>query len=230
MLRRPSRAAALRVGAVIVVLVTAGLVASDLAALHRRARDFGPERAALIARRDLRIGTTIEPADVRVRRVHTSQLPPGVVSDARAAIGRVVSVPVLRGAFVADRNLAPRRRTGFDGAIPAGMRALRIVVSDAVRPRVGAAVDVLASFETSAYDATISTDAAIPSAAIPSSGAANVVAHGVLVLAIDTASSASGAPARGVTLLVTPREARELVYAATHAIVTLALVPPEDAR
>ncbi len=226
MLRRPSRAVALRVGAVLVVLITTALVASDLAALHRRARDFGPERPVLVARRDLRIGTTLDPVDLRVRRVHSSQLPRGVLGDTRRAIGRVVRVPLLRGAFVADRNLAPRRRTGLDGAIPAGMRAVRIVVHDAVRPRVGAAVDVLASFETSTNlsdgFATFSSDTSA------STGAASVVAHGVLVLAIDAASTSSGATARGVTLLVTPRVARELVHAATHGIVTLSLVPPED--
>jgi hypothetical protein len=31
-------------------------------------------------------------------------------------------------------------------------------------------------------------------------------------------------------LLVTPSEASDLVFAATHGFVTLALVPPEDAR
>lgn len=227
MLRRPSRAVALRVGAVVVVLVTASLVASDLAALHRRARDFGPERPALIARHDLHIGTTLDATDVRARRVHTSQLPPGVLESTQRAIGRVVSVPVLRGAFVAERNLAPRRRTGLDGAIPAGMRALRIVVSDAVRPRTGAAVDVIASFESSAYDTQSDLS---PSSATDSPSSASVVAHGVLVLAVDATRSADGAPARGVTLLVTPQQARDLVFAATHGIVTLSLVPPEDAR
>jgi Flp pilus assembly protein CpaB len=216
------------VGAVVVVLVTAGIVASDLAALHRRTRDFGPERTALVARRDLQIGTTIDAADLRPRSVHTSQLPPGVLDDARHAVGRVVRVPVLRDGFVAARNLAPRRRSGLDGAIPAGMRALRIVVSDAVRPRVGAAVDVLASAESDAFVSTLDTSLDT-SSDVPANAAA-VVAHGVLVLGVGAARSADGAPARGVTLLVTPRQARELVFATTHEVVTLSLVPPEDAR
>jgi Flp pilus assembly protein CpaB len=225
MLRHPSRAVALRFSAVAVVLVTAGLVASDLATLHRRAQDFGPEQGVVVARRDLSVGTTIDAGDVRIRQVHASQLPPGVLDDAKQAIGRVVQVPVLTGAFVADRNLARRRRTGLDGAIPKGMRALRIVVSDAVQPRIGAAVDILASYEVDVFslsEASESSDVG--------EGSATVVAAGVVVLAVDAATSADGGPARGVTLLVTPRQARDLVFATTHGYVTLSLVPPENAR
>jgi Flp pilus assembly protein CpaB len=220
MLRRPPRVVALRVGAVVVVVATAALVASDLAAIHRRAKEFGDPRAAVVARHDLPVGTTIDARDVTTRQVHTSQVPHEVLRHVDDAIGRVVTVTALRGSFVAARNLAPRRRTGLDGAIPAGMRALRIVVSDAIQPRVGAAVDVIASFESNAFAAE--SDLGIESA--------TVIAEGVLVLATDAATSVDGAPARGVTLLVTPSEASDLVFAATHGFVTLALVPPEDAR
>jgi Flp pilus assembly protein CpaB len=125
---------------------------------------------------------------------------------------------VLRDAFVARRNLAPRRRTGLDGALPGGMRAIRIVVTDALRPRVGAAVDVLATFETPSGDGATARPEAV------------VVAHGVLVLAADAARTTEGAAALGINVLVTSREARELAFAATHGVLTVALVPPEDAR
>jgi Flp pilus assembly protein CpaB len=220
MLRRPPRAVALRVGAVVVVVATAALVASDLAALHRRANELGEPRTAVVARHDLPIGTTIDARDVTTRQVHSSQVPPGVLRDVDDAIGRVVTVAALRDSFVATRNLAPRHRSGLDGAIPAGMRALRIVVSDAIEPRIGAAVDVIASFETDAFsaDSNLGLDSA------------TVIAEGVLVLASDATTSADGGAARGVTLLVTPSEASDLVFATTHGFVTLALVPPEDAR
>ena len=220
MFRRPPRAVALRVGAAVVVIATAALVASDLATLHRRANELGEPRDAVVARHDLPVGATIDARDVTTRRVHTSQLPQGVLRRVEGAIGRVVTVTALRGSFVATRNLAPRHRTGLDGALPAGMRALRIVVSDAVQPRVGAAVDVIASFETDAF--ATESELGLESA--------TVIAEGVIVLATDAATSIDGAPARGVTLLVTPSEASDLVFAATHGFVTLALVPPEDAR
>jgi Flp pilus assembly protein CpaB len=133
-------------------------------------------------------------------------------------LGRVVAVPILRGTFVARGNVAPRRRTGLDGVVPTGMRAMRVVVTDAVDPRPGAAVDVLATYDPAAAEAT-GTDATV------------VVAHGVTVLGADRrASSGSGrAGARGVTLLVDPEQATALADAQANGVVTLALVPPEDA-
>jgi len=219
MLHQSPRALALRLAAVVVAVATAGLVASDLATLHRRAQHFGRERAALVARRDLPMGTTLRARDVRTRAVHSSQLPPGVLIDRSRAVGRVVVVPVLRDGFVADRNLALRKRTGLDGAVPRGMRAVRVVATDSLVPRSGAAVDVIASYESdplrSADDPTLSN--------------AVVVAHAVLVLGTSAAQTTDGAGALGVTLLVTPSEARHLVFASTHGVITLALVPPEAA-
>ena len=100
---------ALRAGAVVVTVTTAAIVASDLAKLHRRANDLGPERSVVVARHDLALGTTISADDLRERRVHSSQLPTGALADVQRAVGRVVTVPLVEGAFVAGRNLAPRR-------------------------------------------------------------------------------------------------------------------------
>ena len=87
--------------------------------------------------------------DLSTRSVHRSQLPSGVVVDRRTVVGRVVAVPVLDGAYLVRRNVAPRRRTGLDGVVPPGMRAMRVVVTDALTPRPGAAVDVLATYDPS---------------------------------------------------------------------------------
>lgn len=219
MVHRSPRALALQIAAVVVAITTAALVASDLASLHRRARDFGPERGAVVARRDLPLGATVRATDLREQRVHTSQLPRGVLNDRRSAIGRTVVVAVLRDGYLVHRNLAPRRRTGLDGALPRGKRALRVVVTDSLRPRTGAAVDVIAAYES---DPLRAVGDSAPTGAV-------VVAPGVLVLATDAARTADGASGLGVTLLVTPRQARDLVFAASHGVVTLALVPPEAA-
>lgn len=219
MFRRSPRALLFFVAAVVVAIVTAIVVASDLAALHRRARELGPERSVVVARRDLPIGTIIAAADVRERRLHASQLPPDVLSGRDDVVGRVVRIAVVRAGFVARRNLAPRRRTGLDGAVPEGMRAIRIVVTDALRPRVGASVEVLASFEN-----------ATGGGGSEPGLEAVVVARGVLVLGVDAARTSQGSAALGITLLVGAREARELAFAATHGVLTVALVPPEEAR
>jgi Flp pilus assembly protein CpaB len=221
MSRRSPRAVLLWLGAVLVAVVTAALVATDLAALHRRAHSLGSQRAIAVATRDLPRGSTIDRSDVRRRSVHRSQLPSGALSPG-AADGRVVAVPVVRGAFVVKGNVAPRGRTGLDGAIPSGMRALRVVARDALRPPVGSSVDVLVTFESS--------DAG-------GGGAPTVVAaRGVLVLGTDespatveTHAGDRGAGGLGVTLLVTEEDAPRLAFAAAAGVVTLALVPPEDA-
>jgi Flp pilus assembly protein CpaB len=219
MFRRSPRALALRATAVIVTITTAAVVASDLALLHRRARDLGPEVEAVIARRDLRVGARVDASDVAARTVHASQLPNGVIVGRARAVGRVVATPVLRGDFVTARHLAPRRRTGLDGIVPADMRAIRVTVSGAVRPRAGAAVDVLASFDTR------------NSASTDDGSATVVVAEGVLVLSTDarvTGGTGRG-EALGVTLLVWRDDAARLADAQANGVLTLALVPPEEA-
>ena len=106
MSRRSPRAIILWLGAIVVAIATAALVATDLAALHRRAHSLGGPRAVAVAARDLPIGTTIGRGDITTRSVHRSQLPAGALSP-NAAERRVVAVPVVRGAFVVDGNVAP---------------------------------------------------------------------------------------------------------------------------
>jgi Flp pilus assembly protein CpaB len=214
-------------GAILVALVTAAVVAGDLAALHRRASTLGPPRDVAVAAHQLDVGTKIRAGDIMVRSVHRSQLPAGALSPSEAR-DRVIAVPVPRGGFVADGNVAPRHRTGLNGVIPPGTRALRIVVRDALRPRVGSAVDVLVTFDAG-------------NGVSPGGGAPTVTAvRGVLVLGTDEApatveaSRGPGASDRsggglGVTLLVSEDDAPRLAYAAATGVVTLALVPPEDA-
>ena len=221
MSRRSPRAVLLWFGAALVAVVTAALVATDLAALHRRAHSLGAPRPVAVAARDLPTGSTIDRGDIRSRTVHRSQLPSRALSPG-AASGRVVAVPVVRGAFVVNGNVARRGRTGLDGAIPPGMRALRIVARDALQPPVGSSVDVLVTFESSEAGA---------------GDAPTVVAgRGVLVLGTDDAPAAvetragdRNAAGIGVTLLVTEEDAPRLAFAAAAGVVTLALVPPEDA-
>jgi Flp pilus assembly protein CpaB len=168
MFRRSPRAVALWAGAIVVAVATAGLVASDLAAIHRRARSLGPVEAG----------------------------------------------------YVLAANLAPARRTGLDGSLPPGMRALRVVATNAPAVRPGAAVDVLATFGAASADGA--RDAA---------ASTTVVAAGVQVLRVDPAAARNGArdDTQGVTLLVDADDARRLAFAEANGVVTIALVPPEDA-
>jgi len=214
MFRRSPRALAFWAAALAVAVVTAAVVASDLASIHRRAAGLGPVESVVVATRDLTVGMRLAARDVTLRSVHRSQLPAGAIVDRAAVRSRVVAVPVLRGGFVAQRNLAPRRRTGLDGIVPEGMRAIRVDVAGALVPRVGASVDVLASYQSSGDRA----------------GATEVVAAGALVLGVDRREGGgTGRSGDGVTLLVDADEARSLADAQANGVLTLALVPPEDA-
>ena len=216
MARRSPRALALWGAAAVVAMVTAAVVASDLATLHRRAADLGPEVDAVVATHDLAVGHVVRASDLSGRSVHRSQLPERVVTSRATIVGRVISVPVLDGAFVVRGNVAPRSRTGLDGVVPRGMRAMRVVVTDALVPRAGAAVDVLATYDPSTAGAE---------------GGTVVVAAGVTVIGTDRRGGAGAGRtgAAGVTLLVDPDQASALADAQANGVVTLALVPPEDA-
>jgi len=220
MLKRSPRALGLWVGAIALAVATGAIVAGDLATLHRRAQQFGPERRVVVARRDLTLGATVTSGDVTTRRVHSSQVPAEVLDDPALALGRIVRVPVVRDGYVADANLASKRRTGLDGVLPEGTRAMRVVVEDGLRPGPGSAVDVYAS---SASD-ELGTGAR-------SRDPATLVASGVPVLATDSGGMAAGATRSiGVTLLVDEQDAAAIAFAVTHGRIVLALVPPEDAR
>ena len=79
-----------------------------------------------------------------------SQLPAGVLARLAPTPWSAASVAVAGPPRQLRRRSATSRRggaPGLDGVVPRGMRAIRIVVSDALRPRPGAAVDVLASYD-----------------------------------------------------------------------------------
>ena len=147
MLPRSPRAFIFWLATIAVTIVTAVIIASDLVAPHRHATALGDERAAVFATHQLALGSVVAEQDARTRQIHSSQLPPGVLGMPAVVVGRVIIVRVVRGGYLAEANLAPRRRTGLDGALPAGTRAMRVVVTDAVRPRRRSAVDVYASLE-----------------------------------------------------------------------------------
>ena len=220
MLKRSPRVLGLWVGAIALAVATGAIVAGDLATLHRRAQQFGPERRVVVARRNLTLGATVTPGDVTNRRRYSSQVPDDVLDDAALALGRTVRVPVVRDGYVAEANLAPAQRTGLDGVLPEGTRAMRVTVENGLRPPPGSAVDVYASFASDELG-TGST----------SRDPASLVASGVPVLGTDGGGSAAGATRTiGVTLLVDEDDAAAIAFAVTHGRIVLALVPPEDAR
>jgi len=206
--RRSPRALVAWAAAVAVALVTANVVATDLATLHRRAASLGPQRAVVVAATDLALGATIRASDLRTVTMYASTVPTGSLTDRAAAVGRIVALPALKGSIIARRQLVAARRSGLDGLVPVGARAVRVLTGDGVRPAPGAVVDVLVSLD--------------PSEIAQAGGGtgALAVAKGALVLALD---------GRGVTLLVTEQEAHAIAFAVANGTLLLALAPPEAA-
>jgi len=221
-MRRSPRVLLAWAAAVIVMLATARVVTGDRGSLHRRAHDLGADVAVVLASRDLPLGTTVGAADLRVVRRPSTTVSADVVHDPAAAVGLIVAVALLRDDPVGARHLvgtAPGE-PGINGAIPAGHRAVHVVVKDGFEPPLGAVVDVLATFDPSF--ATVAGSA----------GVATIVARGAQVIALAPAAAAdrgSDTDGSGVTLLVTEPEARSVAYAASLGEVSLALAPAQSA-
>jgi Flp pilus assembly protein CpaB len=216
--RRAPRARILQVAAVLAALVTVRLVAGDLGALRRGARRYGATRVVVLARADLDLGTRLTPHDLRVVELPGASAPPGALTVASDAVGRVVIVPVLAGAAVTSRALAPRRRDGSSVVVPADRRAVRVVGTDGLRPDPGSIVDVLATLESRDVGGDVEPTA--------------VVAHAARVLSVDAAPAhdegSTGANQRvGVVVLVTVDEASRIADATGRGTLMLALDPPE---
>ena len=218
MLRRSPRAVLLWAAAAVLAVATAAYVADILVSLRHQDRAFGPVHTVVVATRDLPLGRRLAARDLTDRRVRGEAQEPGALTAPRSAVGRVVAVPLLRGGVVTDRHLAAHRRNGRDGTVPAGRRAMRVVIEGGVRPRPGDPVDLYATFDPQTVGADVEPTLTI--------------AHGVPVTAVDredrSVSDNAGA-AIGVTVLVTPDEAKRLAFATAAGTLALAIAPPEDA-
>ena len=212
-MRRSPRSLLAWSAALLVAVITIVVVFSDLATLHRRARDFGAPRPVLVAAHDLPLGATLGASDVRAISRYAAATPANAVVDVDDAIGRVVAVPVLAGSVLLEPHLTERDRDGLSGLVPFGYRAVRIRPDDGLRPPVGAVVDALV-----ALDPTLSERR-----------------EGQIVARVRPACSRSRPTTmRSQTERALPsssprtRRAR-LAFAAANGVLTLALAPPEDA-
>jgi Flp pilus assembly protein CpaB len=146
-MHRSPRVVAAWLMAALVALVTVRVVGGDLAALHARARSLGPDVRVAVAARDLQLGATLSPGDLRFITRPASTVAQDAVRDPARADKRVLAVPLLRDDVLRARHLAPSDRSGLDGVVPPGKRAAHVVVKDGFRPPIGAVVDVLVSFD-----------------------------------------------------------------------------------
>src|SRR5437588_11727393 len=109
------------------------------------------QATALVATRDLSVGTHIQDADIAFRRINPASVPAGVLKASDQAVGQVVSSPILEGQFLDARQVAPSKNasllgTGLD--MPAGYRIIGLPVAPAAAVggvlKPGDRVDVMA--------------------------------------------------------------------------------------
>src|SRR5262249_52099425 len=156
-------------------------------------------------RHDLELGATIGRDDIEIVTRNAKTIPADALRTTHDAVGRIVVVPMLRDAIVTARGLANADRTGLDGVVGPGARAVHVVLTDGFRPPPHAVVDVLAAFDP----ATVQVAGADASAV--------AVARAARVIALDERGRSDGSDGTGVTLLVTEAEARAVAFAATNS-------------
>lgn len=227
-MRRSPRVLLAWAAALIVMLVTVRIVTGDLGSLHRRAHNFGRDVTVVLATRDLTLGTTLVANDLRVVQRPSTTVTVDALHDARGAIGRVVSVALLRDEAVSARHLV----VDANGVVPVGHRAVHVVVKDGFAPPSGSVVDVLATFDPASGPGST----AKPEAQVVADGAVVMTLAGPARMDDPTAGSAGSAGASdtdstgaGVTILVTESEAGAVAYAASVGVVSLALAPARSA-
>jgi len=108
----------------------------------------GDLQDVVVATADMPVGARIQDKDVRVVRLPADAIPQGVFHHTKGIVGRGVVLPIAQGEFILPLKLAGENAgSGLTAAIPQGMRAVSVRVSDIssvggfVQP--GTRVDVL---------------------------------------------------------------------------------------
>jgi len=92
------------------------------------------QSTALVATRDLSVGTRIQDSDIAIRWINPGSAPSGVLKAPDQAIGQVASSPILEGQFLDARQVAPSRNASLLGAgldVPPGYRIIGVPIAPA---------------------------------------------------------------------------------------------------
>ena len=203
--RRLTRSASVFWVSVAVVASLTGLTAARLVGQAEAAASrYGTLRPVVVATRPVAMGTVLRPADVAVSALPASFLPDRHVAAATEAVGRTAVVALFPGVPLVRDHLAPDGLRGVAALLPPGTRAVAVPGGGASAPvRIGDVVDVLATFDPSA-SATYSAEP---------------------TFAVATAALVVDAGEESATVAVGPEEAKRVVFAVVHGVVTLVVVP-----
>ncbi|WP_240911473.1 Flp pilus assembly protein CpaB [Paludisphaera soli] len=183
---------------------------------------------AVVAKASLRRDQMLDASMVAVRDVPKDQAPAAGFASIEEAVGRTVSIPMLKGEFVVEPKLLPKgSRPGMAGMIKPGMRAFTILTptfssSLAGFLQPGNRVDVLL---TSSSNGSQSADQSTSFTVLQN---LELLAVHTMVDATTAEKPANPTDSRSVTLLVTPRQASILDLAQNKGTLHLALRNPTD--
>lgn len=184
-----------------------------------------PRIVAIVAARDLVVGTLLHDADLRMA-AWSGPLPPGAILRRDAVLNRGVVSSIYEGELVTERRLAPQGSGGgLAATIPPGMRACAVRVNEVVGVAgfvvPGMRVDVLIS-------------------GLPPGGNAldgprvRTLLQNIQVLSagVNYQKDQEGKPeqAQVVNLLVTPAQAEVLSLASNETHIQLVLRNPMDTQ
>jgi pilus assembly protein CpaB len=178
--------------------------------------------SAVVAKRELPLGTLITKEDVKLVPWPSSDPLPGGFQSIEQVVDRGLIVPVLENEPISESKLAPAEAgAGLPPTIPAGMRAISVKVNEVIGVAgftvPGTRVDVLAMVRDKEESMS------------------RIVVSNVQVLTSGTKfdqeeSRKDGKPIKTtvVTLAVTPQDAERIALAANGGQIILALRNPLD--
>lgn len=178
--------------------------------------DSGDAKDLVVAAKELSVGITVKPTDVKVIKVNPEQFPKQGFTKVEEVIDRPVISNILLDEPLLEGRLAARGSgLGIAPIIPVGMRAVTVRVNDVVGVAgfvmPGMRVDVLVTGKPPKDETTMTT----------------TVLQNILVLTAgttiqpDARGQAINAP--NVTLLVTPEQAEILTLATSEGRIQLVL-------
>ena len=202
-------------------VVTALAVYSYLSSLRAQIPITGRMVPMVVASTDIDSGVVITAGMVEMADHPELYLPDEALGNADLAIGRVATIPILKGEPVTARKIG--RNAGSSSVVPDGMRAYSLSPQTleglALAPKSGDRVDVLVTFAPDAGRAETVT--VIKAAKVTSVGGSRDRGSKVASqLGVSGSASKSG-----VTLLLTPEQAEALAQAEALGKIALVLAP-----
>lgn len=188
--------------------------------VNKLSSSTGSGKMVVVAAKPIPVGTVLAETDVRSIPWPVEQTPAGAFEAARQVAGSTVLEPLAQGEPVLAARLASTEKGGGGGsAVPTGMRAVSVHVSDSsgvlaqLGPGQKVDVQVLITRKSTNGEPELRT-----------------ILEGVPVLAVNSQLDASsqGSNLPTVTLLTNPADADVLALADSGARVRLALRNPLD--